>query len=136
MSHLALTFWLLAVPAVAERPFQVSPGAAMQVVRTDPCAVAKQIAAQRPCLRPEDCGAFQDWKRLFGAPRTEPLNPEFVGGGVARASRQLEANPKMQQVPMSFLCLAAESSDGVVSNVTSRMLGKSEPGSSSKEAGD
>ncbi len=116
MSHLALTLWLLSVPVVPERPFQIPPEAVTQVMRTDPCAAAKQIAARRPCLRPEECGAVQDWKQLFGTPRTEPLTPILAVGGIARTSGQLKSVPKVQQVPTSYLCLAAASSNGVASN--------------------
>ena len=44
----------------------------------DPCESARQIAEQGPCLRPEDCGAFESWMRLFGEPRTEWLEPQLV----------------------------------------------------------
>lgn len=116
MLYLALAFWLLASPAEAERPLTVPPEAARQVFRADLCAVAEQIAAQRPCLRPEDCGAFQDWKRLFGVPRIEPLTAEFVLRRVARTAGPFRQGPRVQDVPASFFCLAAVTSEGAAFN--------------------
>ncbi len=63
------------------------------------CAEARRIAAQGPCLRPEDCGAYRSWERLFGMPRTEPLNPELA---VRHASGRA--------VTRSFLCPAVDDS--------------------------
>ena len=113
MPHLALVLWFLTTPMAPEISFQVRPDAVTEEIRADPCAVAEQIVAQRPCVRPEDCGAFQDWKRLFGVPRTELLNPEFAGGGVFRASAQFGPGLRVREVPMSYLCLAAANSEGV-----------------------
>lgn len=72
------------------------PGAKVWALpRLDPCAEAERIAAQRPCLRAEDCGALREWKRLFGAPRVEQLEPQFAVRRVSRA-----------EIPTSYLCLA------------------------------
>ncbi len=46
------------------------------------CAVAEEIAMQRPCLRAEDCGAYQDWQRLFG-----PAGPRQLDPALPAASR-------------------------------------------------
>ena len=113
MCHLALSLWLLALPAEVENPVKNSYEAVQ-----DPCAVARQIASQRPCLRPEDCAAFQDWKHLFGVPRTEPLTPLFVAGGVTRASGQLRTGSEVWQVPMPLNCLVGASSEAVASNTS------------------
>lgn len=47
------------------------------LARVDPCAAARVIAEQGACTRPEDCGAFDGWMRLFGEPRAEPLDPRL-----------------------------------------------------------
>ena len=58
-----------------------------------PCAVAEEIAMQRPCLKPEDCGAFQEWRRMFGPPGPRPLPGQ-------PAARRAAAAP-------TFVCPAA-----------------------------
>jgi len=56
----------------------------------DPCYVAEEIAMQRPCLRAEDCAAYQDWQRLFGPAGPRQLVPALPAarraGGVERRS--------------------------------------------------
>jgi hypothetical protein len=56
----------------------------------DLCAAAEEIAMQRPCLRAEDCGAYQDWQRLFGPAGPRQLVPALPAarraGGVERRS--------------------------------------------------
>ena len=42
---------------------------------TDPCAVARQIARQPACHADGDCEALSLWRRSFGPPRIEPLDP-------------------------------------------------------------
>jgi hypothetical protein len=60
------------------------------VAATAPCAVAEEIAMQRPCLRAEDCGAYQDWQRLFGPAGPRQLQPALPAArradGVERRS--------------------------------------------------
>ena len=41
----------------------------------DPCAVAREIVRQRPCLADGECDALELWRRSFGSPRFEPLGP-------------------------------------------------------------
>ena len=54
------------------------------------CAAAEEIAMQRPCLRAEDCGAYQDWQRLFGPAGPRRLDPALPAarraGGFDRRS--------------------------------------------------
>lgn len=95
MTQLGLLLFLLTGPVLHEAR-SAQPGAYPLPQVRDPCTAAKRIVAQRPCLRPEDCGAFRSWQRLFGAPRIEPLDPQFA---VLAASRV--------DVPTSYLCLAA-----------------------------
>ncbi len=93
MPQLGLLLWLLAAP---------TPDVEQMAGRvTAPCEAARQLAAQGPCLRPEDCGAYHDWKRLFGSPRTEPLDPQLA----LRSARQRN-DPQP-----SYLCHAANRSE-------------------------
>lgn len=93
MPQLGLLLWLLIVPGL-----EITPPEQLQLaevsVPAGPCVEARRLAAQGPCLRPEDCGALQDWKRLFGAPRTEHLDP------------QLADRMRVRAVGTSYLCLA------------------------------
>ena len=89
MLEIGLLLWL----AVGPDASSVQP-----VERVDACELAREIAARGPCLRAEDCGAYRDWKRLFGAPRTEPLDPQ-VAATATRSPRQLTA---------AFVCPATE----------------------------
>ena len=63
----------------------IEPGAPI-----DLCATAEEIAMQRPCLRAEDCGAYQDWQRLFGPAGPRQLQPALPAArradGVERRS--------------------------------------------------
>ena len=43
--------------------------------RNDPCAAAREIVRQPPCLASGDCVALQLWRESFGSPRIEPLDP-------------------------------------------------------------
>lgn len=60
------------------------------VAAVDLCAAAEEIAMQRPCLRAEDCGAYQDWQRLFGPAGPRRLDPALPAarraGGFDRRS--------------------------------------------------
>jgi hypothetical protein len=64
----------------------------------DPCAVAEEIAMQRPCLRAEDCAAYQDWQRLFGPAGPRRLDPALPAArradGVERRSIVCLARPR------------------------------------------
>ena len=46
-----------------------------EAANADPCALARRIVHQRPCLEPGDCRSLELWKRSFGAPRLEPADP-------------------------------------------------------------
>jgi len=113
MPHLAVVFWFLFAPVANEISFGVLPDAVAAAMRVDPCAVAEQMAAQRPCLRPEDCGAFEDWTRLFGVPRNELLNPELAKGEVSRVFWRGGPDLQLREIPTSYLCLATVSSEGM-----------------------
>ncbi|HEX5757805.1 MAG TPA: hypothetical protein VF121_01290 [Thermoanaerobaculia bacterium] len=63
------------------------------VAAAAPCAAAREIALQRPCLRAEECGAVEEWRRLFGEPGVRPLPSQPA------ARRALAAT--------SFVCPAA-----------------------------
>ncbi len=71
----------------------VEPGAAV-----DLCAAAEEIAMQRPCLRAEDCGAYQDWQRLFGPAGPRQLDPALPAArradGVERRLVVCPARPR------------------------------------------
>ena len=41
----------------------------------DPCVAAREIISRPPCLAAGDCEALQLWRRSFGSPRVEPLEP-------------------------------------------------------------
>jgi len=92
MLQLGLLLWLLAAPTAEVE--QITDR------MTAPCEAARQLAARGPCLRPEDCGAYRDWKRLFGSPRTAPLDPQLA----VRSARPREDSQ------LSYLCLAAKRS--------------------------
>ena len=72
MLELALGFSLLFFVVMADRAPATPPAA------PDPCEMARVIVEQGACVRAEDCGAFDGWMRLFGEPRTEPLDPELT----------------------------------------------------------
>jgi len=105
MPHLALMLWLATAPLALVLPSQTPTGTAAQL-GADPCAVSRQIAAQPPCLRPEECGAFEDWKNAFGAPGTEPLAPTLAQQGVTLVVRPQVPQPRLQQRLRSLHCLA------------------------------
>jgi len=64
MHQMALYFLLLFTPLSVDAP-------AVDLH----CPEARQIAEMRPCLRPEDCGAYQQWQQTFGPPGAVPLEP-------------------------------------------------------------
>ncbi len=45
----------------------------------EPCAIARSIAAEPPCLDRHDCQAFDRWNQAFGAPQYVPTKPGQVG---------------------------------------------------------
>lgn len=49
----------------------------------DACEIAERIARQKPCVDPEECGAYRSWQRLFGMPKLEMLEPEYSGASAA-----------------------------------------------------
>lgn len=115
MPQLTLIFLLLAAPAQGDKPFQIPPDARAQAVQVDPCAMAREIASQGPCLKPEDCAAYQAWKTVFGLPEAMPLDPEFVAQkGVSRASPS-GARSRVRSGSPYFNCPAA-AANGVASN--------------------
>jgi hypothetical protein len=85
MHQLALYFLLLA-PVAAAAP---AGGVAGLV---DPCATARRIAEQPPCLRAEDCGAYRQWAETFGEPGARPLDPQRTAT-VAAAVRPNAVRP-------------------------------------------
>jgi hypothetical protein len=102
MAHLALVTFLLMLPVLVQAPAPEAP-----FWPDDPCLTAREIAARGPCLRPEDCGAFQQWSELFGAPRTTPLDPSLAAGGGARLAAPPGAPWPPAGVPRTYNCLAA-----------------------------
>ena len=81
-----LTFSVLLLAAVLEPgPYPDRPSEFSRWVSAEPCEVARRIAEHAPCLRPEDCGALQEWKRIFGPPGVEPLTPEVARGKATRS---------------------------------------------------
>ena len=64
-------------PAARALVFEGHPAQARPIAApdADPCALARRIVRQRPCLGPGDCRSLQLWKRSFGAPRFEPADP-------------------------------------------------------------
>ena len=84
MHEILLGFLMMLAP-LSEGQVRVIPLAALP--DPDPCVVARQIAEQGACLRPEDCGAFEGWMRLFGTPRNEMLQPDLVERADDRFSR-------------------------------------------------
>ncbi len=86
MPNLTLTFLFVAATAALVMPagLEVETVGDVTIVRGDLCAEARRIAESGPCLRPEDCGAFQEWRRIFGEPGITPLDPaEALGAGQA-----------------------------------------------------
>ena len=82
MTHLALGLVLLLTQAMSS---VLATAPTLAAMATDPCAVARQIATQRPCLRAEDCGAYQLWTQTFGPPHAVPLEPWPAQGGATPA---------------------------------------------------
>ncbi len=93
MSELFLVLVLWLSPATVEVRSPPPERVALEPV-PDPCAVGRAIAGRGACLRPEDCGAYEGWMRLFGGPRVEPLDP-----ALARAPRAVQ--------PRTWNCPAA-----------------------------
>ena len=115
MPQLALIFLLLAAPVQVDKPFQIPPDARVQAVQIDPCAMAREIASQGPCLKPEDCAAFQAWKMVFGRPGAVPLDPEFVAQKSADRATSRRNSPRVWNGSPFFTC-PADSASGVPSN--------------------
>ena len=88
--------------------------------RADPCAAAREIVRQPPCLAAGDCEALQLWRESFGAPRVEPLDPSQAanralprrppggGGGLAPNARPGPYRP----LDPGFLCPAGTEPPG------------------------
>lgn len=104
MLHLAVVLSLMVAALTAATPAQ------------DPCAVALRIVDQRPCVRAEDCAAFQDWTRTFGAPGTEPLTPRMAGADVALTARRPAATAQWRKNPPVFNCPARTGADPATSD--------------------
>lgn len=98
MMNLALLFWTVFAP-FAGPPATLGGGGAF-APGTDPCAVARQIAEQAPCLRSEDCGAVHAWADAFGTPRQELLVPTVTAAGEV----EIEVTPRPRQVRRSWPC--------------------------------
>ena len=85
---------------------------------SDPCAAAREIVRQPPCLASSDCEALQLWRKSFGAPRIEPLDPDHaryrsVGGRILPNSPDGTWHPTSTTRPNSmgpgFYCPASPS---------------------------
>lgn len=77
MHELFLLLLFALTPLEAEARTLPAEEIAAAGARIDPCAAARVITEQGACTRPEDCGAFDGWMRLFGEPRPEPLDPRL-----------------------------------------------------------
>lgn len=46
----------------------------------DPCQLGAEMGRMKPCLKAEDCGAYESWKLMLGplGERLAPLEPETV----------------------------------------------------------
>jgi hypothetical protein len=106
MAHLALVTFLLMLPVLVQ-----APAPDERFWPEDPCLTAREIASRGPCLRPEDCGAFEQWTELYGAPRTAPLDPSLATGGGTVAALPPGSAPLPAGVPRTYNCLAAPPHD-------------------------
>ena len=57
-------------------------------MQREACAEAEAITRRAPCLRPEDCGALQEWRQLMGTPGLELLEPELAEAWAFRPGAQ------------------------------------------------
>jgi hypothetical protein len=65
---MALYFLMLFTPVPVD-------AAGLPAHLADLCPTARRIAEQPPCLRAEECGAFEQWRQTFGEPGMQPLEP-------------------------------------------------------------
>ena len=107
MPHLAFAVLFLAAALGPQAVVVEAPQELAQLLREDPCAVARRIAERAPCIDAEDCGAFQEWKRIFGAPRAEPLTPELAAGSAVRGPNRDQGLRSVQGTPPVFPCPAS-----------------------------
>ena len=78
-------------PAIAAHPAHrtLAPRMAM----SDPCRIAREIARQPACLATGDCEALRVWRRAFGPPRLELLDPDRRPDLSLAAGRRLTPGP-------------------------------------------
>ena len=110
---------LLALSATAEKAenLRVRSVAASRVQTAsqmppapDPCAAAREIARQRPCLATGDCQALRLWRRSFGSPRVEPLDPTRAAYRPLEVNRDPESPPPdlHRRLTLGFVCPAGD----------------------------
>lgn len=99
---------VLVVPLLTALFTQATPPPPSQATAgpAERCAQARQIAEQRPCLRAEDCAAFHEWTRTFGAPGAEPLTPRSASAAVQPAGRPTAGTVERRLNPPVFDCPA------------------------------